>query len=74
VSDVTGEQAERHPARLVPVLAAEFPGYRFGPFLTWRGRAVHAVKIDADAPGVCEVITADLAEMRAALDDGGTGR
>jgi hypothetical protein len=62
------------PAALARVLAAEFPGYSFGPARTWRGQAVQAVRRDRDAAGVYAVITSDPDEMRRVLRGTGAAR
>ena len=51
-------------------LAAEFPGYDFSTQRTWEGVSLIAVRQDGSArPGLYAVITADLDEMRRALQD-----
>lgn len=50
------------------VLAAEFRAYEFSTCATWDGPALIALRKDRGAaPGVCAVITPDMAEMRRAL-------
>lgn len=62
------EFVPRGLGNLVPLLAAEFPGYEFGMQRTWNGLSLVAVRRDgAVRAGTYAVITSDASEMRHAL-------
>ncbi len=67
--DASAGGLRRRLDRLVPRLAADFPGWDFAVQRTHRGPAIAAVRREqAGEPGTCAVITADPGELRRALN------
>jgi hypothetical protein len=55
-------------AEVVPALARDFPGFEFRSVVSWRGRAVEALRrAGVEAGGLYVIITSDMDELRSEL-------